>query len=270
VNQIHDLRQALALENARLAPRPGIEGRVVARVLSRPRTSKADRQPWVRGLPAQALRLAAGAVILAVLVSMVVLGRLVRDSGSQGNPGSLTTAEQAEVAQLEARPLALPPLPADGSCPVGPYTEIRPWLPGSTAALYRSPMLVFGNGPIYGYHGRTIVTAKATYHDVDIYSDPSLRGPALIRAQTLDGPFKVVYTGRFAAGAVVGTDVIEGKLVQLHSEMVLPANQPPSDGPTAPGWGFWKVRHGVGTGAASCYGFQVDTLAGTEIFVVLA
>jgi hypothetical protein len=87
----------------------------------------------------------------------------------------------------------------------------------------------------------------------------------LIRGQQLDGKLKVVYVGDYATGSVVGTDTINGKVMEQHAEAALPANRPPSVAGAAAGWGIWTIRQGIDRSYVGCTGFQFDTATGTEV-----
>jgi hypothetical protein len=78
----------------------------------------------------------------------------------------------------------------------------------------------------------------------------------------------VVVVGPWAAGAVVGSDPVNGQRQTLHSELALPASRPPAKAGVAPGWGLWEVRIGIDkTDARFCVGWQIDMASGTETFV---
>src|SRR5262249_56664523 len=105
----------------------------------------------------------AGALVLALFVSLVVVGRLTR---MEANPpsGALTSAEQAELAALEARPLKLPALPADAGCPV-----TTAWI-----APYRGNVpepLCGSRGPAYVEHGVSKMNAWAFDYEIKMRLD---------------------------------------------------------------------------------------------------
>lgn len=81
------------------------------------------------------------------------------------------------------------------------------------------------------------LSSQNAYFDVTFYTDPTVIGVVLVRGEQLDGRFKVVYVGDYAAGAVVGTDTIAGQVVDQHSEAALPADRPPTNTNAAPGMG---------------------------------
>jgi hypothetical protein len=168
-------------------------------------------------------------------------------------PVALTPAEQAELTALEARPLVNPPpLASDGSCPASSGVWIEP------PSIY-----ALGPGPVYSAGGSEHDTEKWTYFDVTIYTDPSVRGVVLMRGRQIGGSQLVVAAGRYAAGPVLGTDVIDGRRVELRSEQVLSAAHPNADS----GWGIWYIRIGMPRGSSGCNVVQIDTAAGTEVQV---
>lgn len=140
----------------------------------------------------------------------------------------------------------------------------------STISPYKNratTSLVYGSGPAYGAGGPETDTAQASYFDVTLFTDPTVRGVVLIRGQQLDGRLQMLYVGPFPAGAVVGADKIAGQRVELHAEGAVPAARPPANTDAASGWGIWKIRQGIGVGSTGCVGFQIDTAAGSEVFV---
>jgi hypothetical protein len=173
----------------------------------------------------------------------------------------LTTAEKAQLAQLELRPLQLPPMPANGQCPDGPHSSIVPYSGNGTAS-------VWGNGTVFVEGGTGVVsTSHNLYFDVIFFTDPTVGGVVLIRGQQLGGRLNVLYVGDYATGAVVGSDSISGKPATLHAEAAVPADRPPSNTGAAPGWGVWKIRQGIDQSYSGCTGFQFDTASGTQVVV---
>jgi hypothetical protein len=174
---------------------------------------------------------------------------------------ALTATEQTQLTVLEARPLAIPPMPADAICHSSASVNISPYRNGATT-------LVYGGGPIYAIGGHETDTAQVSYFDVTVVTDPTVHGVVLGRGKELDGRRQIIYVGRYAAGTIVGTDSLDGKATEQHAELALPADRPPSNAGVAPGWAIWKVRQGVGVGSNGCYGFQFDTASGTESLLV--
>jgi len=202
-------------------------------------------------------------VLMVGLLGMAVtrLGLIHRTEPA----GQLTATERVQLDQLRQRPLRLPAMLADGGCPVTQTrTDIYPYLGGVAVPL------VFGSGPVYFFPAGEIDTPQG-YADRRYLTDPSVRGPVLIRGQQLDGRLQEVFVGPWAAGPVVGTDVIDGKEVQLYGELVLPAGHKPAQ-PwyVKPGWGIWPVRQGHGIGSNGCIGIQIDTVDSSQVLVKIA
>lgn len=174
-----------------------------------------------------------------------------------GAPVGLTPTQEAQLAQLELRPIKLPPLAAADPCPAGPGSTIKPYRDGRRYA-------VGGNGPVFVEGGPRTDTPKNAYFDVVFFTDPTVRGVVLIRGVQIDGRLSVVYVGNYAAGAIVGSDTIDGKRVDLYSEAAVVADHPPSDASAAPGWGIWHIRQGIDQSYWGCTVFQFDFLSGTE------
>jgi hypothetical protein len=272
VNRVSDLRRALADEAERLRPPSALDARVLSGVFVHPR--RARRAP--AGAPYRvslvALRIVAGGVILAILLSTIVVGRLLRD-GLFGGADRHPSAAQVQLAELQARPLVIPQLPAGSDCTQDTLARIRPYVPGSTADRFNSPLYVTGAGPVYwlGNSGSGLVTnsANATYYDLTLFTDPTVKGLVLVRGQQLDRKLDMFFVGPYSGGPAVGTDTISGSRVVQYSELVVPADHPATGNQVAHGWGIWKFRMGFGIGAGSCAAFQFDTPAGSEVVGIL-
>jgi len=260
VSEIHELRRVLDGEMSRLQAPPGLERRVLDHVLARrvPATAARVRATAYR-VSSQTLKLVAGVLVLALLVSLVVVGRLARQ---EANPpaGGLTSAEQAELAALEARPLNLPALPAGASCPA-----TTAWI-----APYRGnvPEPAWGSrGPVYVEHGVSKMTARYFVNDNTIVLDRTVRGLVLIRGGSTDGRYTAGFAGQYAWGPVIDTEDIDGRTVQLHSELVLPSSRAPRDPRAAPGWKLFPVEFAMNLKAAGCGAYQLDTPSSTEVVI---
>lgn len=274
MNSEAELRQRVRIAiDGVAAPRPWLVGAVQATLRRQRRLPRCDRgRPVVARhasgvIAGQGLKIVGALLVLLVLASTVVYGRLARDAGMQSHPTGLS-AEQAQLARLEKRPLQLPVMPADGSCPVTPMTsDVQPYrVPDGTP-----PEPLFGPGPVYASGGTEVDSTTAQYWDVDFITPPGVAGPVLIRGRQLDGRLDVVFAGPFAAGDVVGSDTVRGKRMDLHREALLLAGARPSNSEALPGWGIWPVRQGladVSGGATGCVGFQVDTPTSSEVVVV--
>lgn len=174
---------------------------------------------------------------------------------------TLNSAEQSELAALEARPVKLPALGAGGACPDTAMTQVAPYKnQNETAALY-------GSGPVYGVGGPQTNSKTNAYYDVAYLARPSVHGVVLVRIQTLDGVHKGVFAGNYASGPVVGKDTIGGKQVDLYGQLVLTTLRAETDSSLASGWKIWHVRQGVDL-SWKCVGIQVDILDSTEVIVV--
>jgi hypothetical protein len=241
-------------------PPIGLEVRIVRKVKEEPTIAAA---PW---WPRQLLAVAAlAALVLGLAGGIAYLRNRVaptpaRQTEPTPNPQTgLTPAEQAELAILEARPLNLPPMPANGQCPDGPHSNVKPY-PNTSVDLY-------GSGPVYGRGGPETDSANARYYDLAATTDPTVRDVVLIRGKELGGNLQIFWVGPYSAGRVVGTDSVGGRSVDLHAEAVLPVARPPVSTGTAPGWTIWPLRDGIANGYNGCAGFQIDTPSSTEVFV---
>lgn len=187
-----------------------------------------------------------------VLTLFVCLGC----SGGSTAKSPQAAAGLVQLATLEARPLHFPPLGEGGVCP---YTssEARPYLGGV-------PALLFGTAPVWGEGGPESDGSKGRYYHSTFYTDPSVRGPVLIRGGFDGTDVPLVFAGDYTAGPVAFRDAVAGKLLDAHTEAVLPAGQAPKNSAAVPGWGIWPVQLGMPSWAHGCIVLQVDTQAGSE------
>jgi hypothetical protein len=181
----------------------------------------------------------------------------------------LSTAERSQLHALEARPLAVPGMPSDGNCVGGPQSHAMPFGAKSADYLAGTGGTLYGTGPAYFLGGADTNGKHVSYYDVTIFTDPTVQGVVLVRGEQLGGRWKVVIAGPWAAGAIVGSDAINGRPVTLYSEIALPADHPRTKPSLAPGWSYWEVRLGVDSSDTHlCLGFQIDTTPTSEVFVV--
>jgi hypothetical protein len=256
-DQRADFRRAI---DAVSPPAPWLAANIRQKLRVQPRETLVDP---ARRLPPQARFAIGGLALLAIAVAVAFLvaqlyqlGPPVSPVGRQG----LTPAEQVQLAALEARPMNLPPLAADAPCPDGPSSEIWPF-PNSSRS-------VWGNGHVFAAGGTGPRGSLNTYFDVTFYTDPTVKGVVLIRGKQIDGRLDVVYVGDYAAGLVAGTDLLDGKPVEMRSEAALPTSRLPVIYGAAPGWGIWRIRQGIDpTKFWGCVVFQVDTASGSEVIV---
>lgn len=247
-----------ALDDA-LPPAPWLEA-VITDALRR-----RERERWIdrvrrRRTP---MRLAIGLTMVALAVALatvLLLAQMYLPRPIPAGHSMLTPAEQSQLAQLEARPLNIPLVPANGECPTTPRTIVHPWS-NPTDSAFRS-----GTGPVYLPEGGVPVDG-GRYSDVIYYMDPTVKGVVLIRARYLDDGTPVSFTGAWAAGPYVGTDTVEGKHVVFHAEVAFPADRPPANPLAGAGWGLWPVRQTPLHGRR-CVAFQIDTATGTQVLVV--
>ncbi|HKC19937.1 MAG TPA: hypothetical protein VKE27_09935, partial [Candidatus Dormibacteraeota bacterium] len=102
-----------------VTPAPMLERTVTAYVLTDDRDRKVLRlRPRRSRWNFRPMTVAAAALLVVALIGGLILGgRLLRDFQNSPSPA----INQGELKRLEARPLvALPAMPADGICPIGP------------------------------------------------------------------------------------------------------------------------------------------------------
>ena len=168
-----------------------------------------------------------------------------------GVPG-MTSADRAVLAQLEARPLRLPSLNANGSCPPD---QIDP-----TGTYY-------GTGPVYVHGGAYSGTPWGDFYSVGAWTPPGMTGPVLLRGRDLIAPnHPIVFTGPYATGALVVTDPYHGK---AYAEVVLDTRHAPNATTLLNGSEYteWFWRQGIAAGWSGCIAGQLDGAGFTEDFV---
>lgn len=202
--------------------------------------------------------IAAAVLVLALMVGLVLGGRIWRDINAP--PASI---DQATLQKLESRPLVLPPVAAGAACPVTPVK------------LFPNGMGV-GSGPVYLIDKQaqpaTAWGSWAVYRFIYNWVAPG--GPVLIRASDLQSSGTVVFAQTpFApspiapAGRVLGTDNVNGRTVQMRGEAVGqdPATVKPLSSNRYPSA---TVMIGVPRGSSGCVGLQFDGPNFTETIVL--
>jgi hypothetical protein len=205
-----------------------------------------ERSP-VRRTSTRVLALAAFLVFMALAASITLAGHLLRDNSGPVGPSPQQIALQ--LAQLRQRPLNLPTLGPNGSCP---ETKLNQTV---------SRPLYANQGPIYGEGGPEVTGDHGYYYHATWLSDAKYQGLALVRGRRLDGTQQIMFAGPLAAGSLVTTDTIGGTPTRLFDELVLPPGPP-----NGSVWRQWPVLQGVpGPG---CYGFQFDGPSFRDTFVI--
>ena len=231
-------------------PTVGISERVVQTVLIDAQRRRKGKLMVRMRAP---LSLVAVFVVIAVVAAVFVGGRILQDWSAlhSGSPASM--APSPELAALEARPIHFVSL---ADCLPGPFD--------ADGGL--------GRGPIFAYGGSTTATKWGSYFHGVAYSDAATSGPVLVRVSDLATNQPVMFIGRFAAGPVVGTDTVNGKRYEQHTELVL------TDADTTesldPGWNrpvrshqfMWEFLAGVPQTGSNHTGWQIDGAGFSEVF----
>jgi hypothetical protein len=232
-------------------PTFGLPERVVQTVLTENASGKRRERMMLRlRVP---VALVAVFVLVALVVGVLVGGRLMQDWNAFRNVAPAGGGSQSALAQLEARPLNLPAIQSASTCPISPRNFVG---------------FDFGNGPVYANGGPEAVSAWGYYFDVTWFTAPDLSGPVLVRGRDLMSNRTVVFVGPNAAGPVVGTDTRAGSKVEQRAELVLDAGHPHSRGTN--GYGVFPVRQGLSLGWVGCVGFQIDGPDFTETVTAFA
>ena len=235
-------------------------------------SSMGRQRPWMSGLRGAGV-LAAVLIVVLLVVGVLSGGQLWRDWGAFGGRiAPATGIDQNVLAQLRARPLHLPVVTepyAYTSCGEGPTSIIDAPQADSKASAFRGTnQNVLGNGPVYGNGGTQVKSTQwGNYYDIVFITKVGTSGPILIRGGEFGSGRSLVFVGAYAAGPVVGTDTIDGKKVEQHSELVIDPSHPGPGTTTNGKFIVWPVRQGAAPGNSPCYGFQVDGPGFSETYV---
>lgn len=216
------------------------------------------RRPFITGL-GHAAAIAAVVIVVLLIVALLAGGQILQDWKRFNTPQPVGI-NHAVVDELRDRPLAFPVLKASDQCPVS-ATKLIDYGGGNYTD--------YGAGPVYAVGAGPNFTKWGSYFDILYVTDPELTGPVLIRGRDLRTNELVVFVGPYASGAVVGTDMVDGKPAQQRADAVFDAgNHEHSNllvsGPTR--WGIFPVRQGVAADFSHCVGIQFDGPGFTEVF----
>jgi hypothetical protein len=194
-------------------------------------------------------------VLVALVVGVLIGGRLMQDWNSFHKPAPAGGVTQSALAQLEAVPLRLPVFASAADCKDGPHNS-----EGS-----------YGSGPIYGDGGQTSSSSWGTYFHNRAYANVKVAGPVLVRVRDLLTNQPVVFVGPNAGGPVVGTDTVDGVLVEQHAELVIDTTKTSTD---LGAWSGtrrhsfdWVFTAGVPKSWSGSTGWQIDGIGFSEVFV---
>ena len=196
------------------------------------------------------LALVAVFMVVALVVGVLIGGRLIHDWNALNNSAPAGGSDQSQVAQLEAVPLHLPVFASLADCKSGPFNYINS----------------LGSGPVYFDGGPSTTTGWGTYFHIVAYADTNIAGPILVRARDLFTGQPVVFVGLYASGPVIGSDTVDGTSYAQRTEMVLNART--SDKQAVSHKLVWLSISGESTTAAGSTAWQVDGVGFTEVFVV--
>jgi hypothetical protein len=254
-------------------PAPALEAQIRTMVATEGKAgvqSRHRRGRWVAGLRGT-MALVAALLVVFIVATVLVGGRVWQDWNTFTNrPAPAGQIDPVQLAALEARPLHMPVVSSEATCPVGPTP------PASAVASLAGPLQNWlsngfqfsGDGPAYAIGGSlSDQTASDLYVNVVWVTEPQLTGLVLIRGRdALNHDMPLVYIGQYAAGAVLGTDIVNGKRVQQRAELVLDAGHHPATSGNS-NWGIYDVRAGIPNTISNCHAFQIDGQGFSEVFV---
>lgn len=227
-------------------PTFGLPERVVQTVLTE-NANRGRRKRLILRLRVP-LSMVAVFVLIALVVGVLIGGRLIQDWNSFHNAAP-AGGGQTELAQLENRPLNLPAPASYLDCKSGPYNSAG----------------AFGSGPVYGVGGGTSTSNWGTYFHNGAYAETRIAGPILVRARDLFTLQSVIFVGQYAAGPVVGSDMVDGQSYKQHLELLLDESSSSKQNKTHK---FdWAFMAGVPSGWSGSTGWQIDGVGFSEVFV---
>ncbi|HEV2475978.1 MAG TPA: hypothetical protein VGX22_05520 [Candidatus Dormibacteraeota bacterium] len=204
-------------------PAPGLDGQVRALVVADGKNRRVSlharrHSVWGDGFRRTSALIAA-ALVVALMVGLVIGGRLARDLGN-GQLSPAGSISHSQLQGLESRPIVLPQLQPGEACPYSRGTEEVHDLHVKGA--------VIGEGPVYAYDAWTVNSASRDWEAFAFYYLAERPGLVLVRAGDLatNQPFVFAqyFDGQSAAiatGLVVGKDRLLGKTIQTYPEAVL-------------------------------------------------
>jgi hypothetical protein len=201
------------------------------------------------------LSLVAVLVAIALVAGILIGGQIWRGRSAAPAPAPAGQVPLSALEKLEARALRVPTFKSVLDCTSGPY--------GQDGAL--------GSGPLYGDSGGAVRTQWGEFFYNVFYTDTVIGGPILVRAKDVYKNEPVALAGQFAGGPVIGSDNIDGRSYQLHTELVLyEAQALPS---ALPGWASnthrftWDFLAGIPKAGSGGSGWQIDGAGFTETFL---
>lgn len=257
-------------------PAPDLQGQLrmlIAAEANATSQSRHRRGPWMVGLRGT-MALVAALLVVLIVATLFVGGRVWHDWGVFNNNRPVPGGQvHMTLAQLESRPLLMPLVPPDATCPA--VSQISAGdaasLPEPIHSLTYAGYVFSTVGPAHasvipGSNGD--LTAWGQYANVVWVIEPQVTGLVLIRGRdAANHDLPLVYVGQYAAGAAIGTDsgVHGGPPAVQRAEVVLDASHHPAT--SAKGnWGVYNVRVGIPDTMSPCHVFQVDGDGFSEVF----
>jgi hypothetical protein len=166
-----------------------------------------------------------------------------------------STCDPTAVAAAIQRPLHLPAMAADGSCPVSPHTTLP------AAAGFTGPIKAIGHGALYLAYGfeSGVPVRPADGHPGDGWMeqkviwvfDKSYAGPVLLRGGRIDRPGPLEFLSYLGASDYQGDAGSGPRAGLLYVRGGLGAEPAPELGTTSAPSGIYVKSPG-------CYAIQVD------------
>jgi hypothetical protein len=257
-------------------PAPDLQAEIRRLVASESRSvsrSRDSRLPWVSTFRGS-MALVAALLVVIIIATLLVGGRIWHDWNIfNTRPAPAGQSYAVQLAELEARPLQMPLVPLDATCPAVHTISASEAdsLPEPIHSLTYAGYVFSSVGPAHASvipGGGGDLDTWGGYDNIAWVIEPQVTGLVLIRGRdAANHDLPLVYVGQYAAGAVLGTDsgVHGGPPAVQRSEVVLDASHHPATWAKG-NWGVYNVRVGIPNGMSGCHVFQVDGEGFSEVF----
>jgi hypothetical protein len=257
-------------------PAPELQAEIRRLVASESKSvsrSRGRRLPWVSTFRGS-MALVAALLVVIIVATLLVGGRVWHEWNIfNTRPAPAGQRYAVQLAELEARPLQMPLVPPDATCPAVHTISASEAdsLPEPIHSLTYAGYAFSSVGPAHASvipGGGGDLDTWGEYANIAWVIEPQVTGLVLIRGRdAVNHDLPLVYVGQYAAGAVLGTDsgVHGGPPAVQRSEVVLDASHHPAT--FAKGnWGVYSVRVGIPNAMSLCHVFQVDGEGFSEVF----
>jgi len=189
------------------------------------------------------LPLVAALVVIAIAVAVLIGGRVWWNATHGISPAGGVTLPK--LAELEARPWQHQLLAPAEQCA------------GEDVIYSPDASLHFGHGPIQSYPLSLSSYADREYSTGDNVIDRGFSGLLIVRLRDARTGQNNLFIGENAGGPVVGTDTVDGEVVDQHAEAVFDFSDPKVKA-ASNGTKTFRMREGHRLPVSDCFQWQYD------------